>query len=350
VDSLDDGGYRDVAGKAVNHSRRKSPGLVSVVCTAYNQETYIRDTLDSFLSQKTEFPFEIIVHDDASTDATPEILRDYAKRFPEIVKPVVQQENQYSQGGFKPIVYASEYAEGEYIAVCEADDYWLSDNKLQLQVEALEANPGLDFCFHPAICMRNGRLEEKSGWDYGADRVFGVGSILRCANGHFAPTCSYMFRRRVLESMPDWFFGSAPVGDFFLEMYGASRGGALYLASPRSVYRKNSQGSWHDRTYSDDRAFNTYLASMIDAINLMQEDFPDFHLDMQWKKSWLHTYSALHFLYPRKYEDFRRSIENSVKEYRYISRKQAILYRLKKLPGLARLLMVFFNKYRSSSS
>ena len=125
--------------------------LVSVVCCTFNHERFIRQALDSFLGQVTQFPFQIIVHDDASTDGTPEVIRQYAAAYPNLVKPIFQVENQYSKGGFKPSIYAAGHSPARYIALCEGDDFWLDCSKLQIQIDALEKNPGSDFSFHPAF-------------------------------------------------------------------------------------------------------------------------------------------------------------------------------------------------------
>jgi glycosyltransferase involved in cell wall biosynthesis len=98
---------------------------VSVVCPTYNHELYIREALEGFLMQETNFPFEIIIHDDASTDSTATIIREYASKYPAIIRPIFQSENQYSKGGFKPGEYAAGFAKGEYIALCKGDDYWV---------------------------------------------------------------------------------------------------------------------------------------------------------------------------------------------------------------------------------
>ena len=121
--------------------------LVSIKCITYNQEKYISDALDGFLSQKTDFPFEVVVHDDASTDKTAEIIKEYASKYPRIIKPLYETENQYSKGNgiLGRIVDAK--LSGKYIAFCEGDDYWIDENKLQKQIDYLESNPDYGLCF-----------------------------------------------------------------------------------------------------------------------------------------------------------------------------------------------------------
>jgi glycosyltransferase involved in cell wall biosynthesis len=120
--------------------------LVSICCTTYNHEKYIRDSIEGFLIQKTTFPIEIIIHDDASTDNTALIVKEYADNYPELIIPIFQTENQYSKG-IKPFYnYILPLIKGKYIAFCEGDDYWIDPYKLQKQVDILEANPEYSLC------------------------------------------------------------------------------------------------------------------------------------------------------------------------------------------------------------
>lgn len=117
--------------------------LVSIRCTVYNHEPFLRQCLDGFVMQKTTFPFEAIVHDDASTDGSAAIIREYAERYPDIIKPIYETENQYSKhdGSLRRIMDAAMHPNSKYIATCEGDDYWTDPNKLQLQVDFLESHP-----------------------------------------------------------------------------------------------------------------------------------------------------------------------------------------------------------------
>ncbi len=114
--------------------------LVSISCITFNHENYIRDAIESFLMQKTTFLFEILIHDDASTDGTTAIIKEYELKFPDLIKPVYQTENQYSKGVKISQTYNWPRARGKYIALCEGDDYWTDPLKLQKQVDFLEEN------------------------------------------------------------------------------------------------------------------------------------------------------------------------------------------------------------------
>lgn len=124
--------------------------MVSICCLTYNHQKYIAKALDSFLIQKTTFPFEIIVHDDASTDDTPKIVMQYAKKYPGIIKLIAQETNQFSQGEVFGIYYRYIFpqAKGKYVAFCEGDDYWINDRKLQIQFEYMENNSNCSLAFH----------------------------------------------------------------------------------------------------------------------------------------------------------------------------------------------------------
>ncbi len=119
----------------------REPPLVSICCITYNHKSYLGEAIDSFLMQDTEFPFEIIIHDDASVDGTVDIVQDYAEKYPDIIRIIVQTENQYSKGGLINPRFVFPVTRGKYIALCEGDDYWMDKTKLQKQVDFLEDHP-----------------------------------------------------------------------------------------------------------------------------------------------------------------------------------------------------------------
>lgn len=122
--------------------------MVSICCATYNHVLFIRQCLDGFVMQKTKFPIEILIHDDASTDGTQDIIREYEAKYPNIIKPIYQKENQYSKGVKVSLVYNYSRVKGKYIALCEGDDYWTDPYKLQKQVDFLESHPDYVMCSH----------------------------------------------------------------------------------------------------------------------------------------------------------------------------------------------------------
>lgn len=122
--------------------------LVSVCCITYNHAPYIRQCLDGFLMQKTNFKYEIIIHDDCSTDGTTDVVREYADKYPNIIVPIIQDVNQYQNGNTSILAsFLYPKVRGKYIAICEGDDYWIDPLKLQKQVDLLEKNLDVGLCF-----------------------------------------------------------------------------------------------------------------------------------------------------------------------------------------------------------
>lgn len=126
----------------------KGTPLVSIYCLVYNHEPFLRQCLDGFVMQQTTFPFEAIVNDDASTDGSAAIIREYAEKYPDIIKPIYETENQYSKGAVGRYMNKVANPDAKYIALCEGDDYWTDPNKLQLQVEFLESHPDFSLTVH----------------------------------------------------------------------------------------------------------------------------------------------------------------------------------------------------------
>lgn len=215
--------------------------MVSITCVAFNHEDYINTTLDSFLMQETSFPFEILINDDVSSDRTVEILKEYESKFPNIVKPVYQTENQYSQG-INTMAILFPFIKGKYVAFCDGDDYWIDKEKLQIQVDAMEKHPEVDLCFHPSYKDVNGNRTEVMAQHANEDKIFEFEHSVK-GHGDFAETASMMFTNSLISSLPEWFMTAMP-GDYVSEVMGAERGGSLYLNRIMSVYRAGLEGGW----------------------------------------------------------------------------------------------------------
>lgn len=139
---------------------------VSVFCTTYNHEKFLRKCLDGFVMQKTNFKFEVIVHDDASTDGTKKIIEEYVEKYPDIIIPIYQLQNQYSQGVEINDDIIFPLSKGKYIALCEGDDFWCDENKLQLQFDFMESHPECSACFHNTIWkdLKNNKERLSNNW------------------------------------------------------------------------------------------------------------------------------------------------------------------------------------------
>ncbi len=220
----------------------KNRPLVSVCCLAYNHEPFIRQALDGFIMQKTPFPFEAIIHDDASTDGTAEIIREYAEKYPEIIRPIYQTENQFSRTGDYPhVAFVYPIARGKYIALCDGDDYWTDPLKLQKQVAFMERHPDCAMCYHDYRIKVGEELVnpfKERPKDFTADELVSMPS-----NGLQIATSSILFRN---------YYGPGTKRDFeefkshymFVVMLGMHGGAAYIEGIAPSIYRKHGGSSW----------------------------------------------------------------------------------------------------------
>lgn len=215
---------------------------VSVCCLTYNHEKTVAQALDSMLSQKTDFPFEIIVHDDASTDGTQDIIRDYAKRLPEIIRPVLQSENKMKSVNIEK-EYICPLIRGKYVAVCEGDDFWSDPSKLALQVGYMENNPDCTMTFH-AVNQLNPDSSVMPYRPLKGDTDVDCGLIIK-RGGMFCPSASLVIRAEIFTEWPA-FRSMADVYDYPRQILSAYRGKAHYFDKIMAVYRYGSSGSWTD--------------------------------------------------------------------------------------------------------
>ena len=216
---------------------------VSVCCLAYNHASYIRQCLDGFLMQKTNFPIEILIHDDASTDGTQDIIREYEAKYPDIIKPIYQKENQYSKGISISLTYNWSRAKGKYVAICEGDDYWTDPYKLQKQVDFLESHPDYVMCshrFNQYIQDKNLLEEEKDltfqGSDYDLKNLIGGKWLTQ--------TLTVMYRRSALDLKEYESYGMSM--DIIL-FYALLKNGKGYcFPDIMATYRLHGGGVWSE--------------------------------------------------------------------------------------------------------
>ena len=195
--------------------------------------------------QKTEYPFEVIVHDDASTDGTTDIIREYEAKYPEIVKPIYQAENQYWRPNTPYIqTFLLPKAEGKYFAICEGDDWFIDPEKLQKQVGFLEAHPEYSMC----VCRAKRHFENAPEGDdilypdEEADCDFSMHELLCRGAGRFA-TNSFVYRREVCTDFPDELYIEG-VTDYTTLLYAGAVGKVRYLADVMCVHNDGVAGSW----------------------------------------------------------------------------------------------------------
>lgn len=221
---------------------------VSICCTTYNHEKYIRECVESFLMQETTFPVEIIVCDDASTDSTTSIVREYERSYPGLFRPIYHQDNMFSKG-FRPMVdFVLPRVRGRYIAMCEGDDYWTDSVKLQEQYEFLESRPDYVMCHHNTLKIFEGsdrppvlyKHEPKERYDL---RDYLDIPYFQSREGLLPGHTSSRFIRTsaVPTSFPPWLYASIS-GDICLCALIAKNGPSGFIKKTMSVRRKNPGG------------------------------------------------------------------------------------------------------------
>lgn len=257
--------------------------VLSICCTTYNHEDYIRQALDGFLMQETNFPFEIIVRDDASTDKTAEIIKEYEKKYPNIIKPIYKKENTYSKG-VKPSLVCFNKAMGDYIALCEGDDYWTDPKKLQIQVDEMQKYPQFGLSFHLSLSIDNlnnilcPKLHDKN-------KIYSLKEIIT-GDFHLVQTNTIIFRKEKLHNLNYKLLTKSPVGDFWIRVSASMPNGALLINRIMGCYRVLSRGSW-STSMQDSTRFIKYVSDMIKSV----DDFD---------KYWGFKYTKNFFIYKNK--------------------------------------------------
>jgi glycosyltransferase involved in cell wall biosynthesis len=273
----------------------KNDILVSICAITYNQASYIRQCLDGFLMQKTDFKYEIIIHDDCSTDGTTEIVREYAEKHSDLVKPIFQTVNQYQNGNKRILAtYVYPRAKGKYYAICEGDDYWIDPYKLQKQVNYLETHPECVM-----TCNRTKQYSEKQHRFIGDNYCYNQSQEVETkdiilGSGLFISTCSILYRCSIMGSYyPDYCL-SCHVGDYPLQVFAALKGGVYYFNDAMSVYRVANSSSWVGKSKKA-KITEIKLEDMqseIDMLNGFANDFPLYKETFETRKLLYILYSV----------------------------------------------------------
>ena len=257
--------------------------MVSVICVTYNQSKYIEETLNSMINQITNFRYEIIIHDDCSTDGTVEIIKKYEDKYPDIIKPIFEEENQYSLGN-EILDICFKKSRGKYIALCDGDDFWCDQNKLQKQFDFMESKEKcslvtseykvlseIDNRYYP---IKN---SYKQGTSYSTREIISGDGSLFCTNTMF-------FRSKYVRDLPSFYY-NAPIKDFPLTIFLSLKGEVYCINDVMSVYRKNAIGSWSNNMSSGNytikqNKFFHQLKNMFDEIKTYTNHKFDKEIDM----------------------------------------------------------------------
>ena len=316
----------------------KNDCLVSILCTAYNHEQYIRSALESFVSQKTDFAFEVLVNDDASSDGTAAIIREYEEKYPEIIRPFYQKENQFSKGIgyiYENIFYP--HARGKYFAFCEGDDYWTDESKLQRQVNFLESHPDYSACVHnTTLHYCNGsRPDELLIPGRGDHEVLYENVIHGPIDAYH--TSSLMARREIIVQTPDFYRAATAHGfaDYAWALLLRLKGGIWFIDRSMSVYRLfSNQAAW---TSGVDRQYDKLRGFVQGKVEMLRAFLPHAPAEVRPRVEQEILEREFELMYIEG-----RDREQRKGPYRQILRRQSRSYRVKNfiksyVPGLQRL-------------
>lgn len=246
--------------------------LVSICCQAYNHKDYIVKALDGFLMQKTNFEFEILLRDDASTDGTSEICKKYANKYSDKIKLLAYTENQY-QKGVSPFIDNVKRAKGKYIAMCEGDDFWTDPLKLQKQVDGLEKHKELNICSHKSIKYDEERKAKIGviGDNGDSAKVIPLKEVI-LKFGYTSPMQTILFRNINIENFIR--LKSDAIGSHgIMQVFYASPNGILYLPEVMSVYRSNSAGSLTKTVLVNETHYANVLRNRIKTFKRLDQYF-----------------------------------------------------------------------------
>jgi len=217
--------------------------LFTAVVVTYNHKNYIRDCIEGILKQETNFEFEIIVHDDASTDGTSDILREYGEKYKDKIRLVIQEENIYSRG-LNIVPFVKDYIHGKYMATIDGDDYWTDSKKLQKQVDFLENNPEYVACAHVADYTNEetGAHEFLPPIDH--DRDISTEEVLEWDVKYRFQTATNIYRTEGgWKDVPDRYMPNGG-NDYSTAVWLAVNGKMRVLKDCMSVYRVCTPGSY----------------------------------------------------------------------------------------------------------
>lgn len=272
--------------------------MVSVCITTYNQEKYLAEALDSVLSQKVNFAFEIIIGEDYSTDSTLQIAQDYQARYPSLIKVVQSGHkekliiNGHVSGRYNFLNVLS-LSQGKYIALLDGDDYWIDPYKLQKQVDFLEQHEEYSFTFHNVymVNINSGNSEDVHETFHPSSFSERDGLVELLLIKNFVPTSSVVFRNNIPGTFPGVFY-KAVIGDWLLHLFNLNFGQVKYMQDVMAVYRIGS-GLWSNKSWENQ------LLLVIDTYKYMAEIVPP-KLISSFKHAAAFRYKSLIHLYLRE--------------------------------------------------
>lgn len=279
----------------------KTP-LVSICCISFNQANYISETIGGFLCQKTNFPFEIIIGDDASTDGTQKILEEYAIKYNPLIRLIFNKKN---KGAISNLTNVASQAKGKYIAFCEGDDYWHEPNKLQLQIDFLETNPDYSICCHDYNINIDGNIFE-------TDQKIKFDCLNIEEYSKTLPniqTLTVVFRNSLNPLIPENLLDKV-TGTVFIYLRLADIGKIKFFDHQMATYRIHSSGIWSGKT---ERQRTEMALQNIEAMHDFFSARPDIARDLANR----HAFQSITFAN-------RSLVKRSLVDFIYFSKKSCL--------------------------
>lgn len=219
---------------------------LTVVTTTYNQEKFIRNALDGFVNQITNFSFQVIISDDCSTDGTRSILKEYAEKYPNIIKPIFNKKN---LGAMDNFVSTLSKAKTEYVALCDGDDFWTDNNKLQKQVDFLDNNLDYSICFHQTKIFFEDKSKKEEVYPTSVKEETSLDDLLKEC---YIPANTVVYRWRFSKgNFLNFFPNDVVPGDYFVHLLHAEKGKIHFINEVMSSYRRHQGGMWWETSQTD---------------------------------------------------------------------------------------------------
>ena len=312
--------------------------LVSVSMITYKHEEYVREAILGVLMQETSFAIELIVSNDHSPDKTHEVIESILLQHPRAgrVRYIRHYQNLGIMGN---ALHNLKQCRGVYIAFCEGDDCWTDPQKLQKQVQKLEENPTSDICFHPAqTFFGRQNTNQLFGFQSFHQKCIPTDEVIS-GGGDFCPTASILIRRNIFENLAE-FLLTAPVGDYFLQVMGSMRGGAIYLPDPMCIYRRGTPFSWTTDMQSIRRRkeFFELIFKSLKRFDQLLGHTKSKPLSLEIERQYLHL--SLTYLKHGMLADYRTLYE-TLKQQHSISTRIKVLYEVGLRSGSERLTREF---------
>ncbi len=253
---------------------------VTVVCVTYNHEKYIAQALDGILMQKTNFDFEVLVGDDASTDKTPEIVREYAKKHPDIIKPVLRRKN---IGAAKNSIDLYKRVKTEYVAICDGDDYWSDPYKLQKQVNFLDKHKDYGLCFSKVKMFYEDhpRKIEIIPNDKFIKNFFKKGYLTASdlLKYNFIAPVSVVWRWKFKDGLPKWYNEHLTPGDLCMHLVHSRDSKIGLINEVTAAYRRQKNGVWYVAVQDYNKIYKKYGIDMLEMISAIIKYYNGAYLD-----------------------------------------------------------------------